>query len=428
MGSIKRLLILTIVNIFFIFGLNASNSYTAWVNEWVELTCPKATIPFGWDGAMIHGYVWSVSSSNSSKVELSRLTTPTIAVKPLVFYEGEIVIKVKHHYYLSRIVGGKEQLKEVTDTHSFYLSCKKVNVSLFPTECTLQIGEQMGLQYSYSTSNSNPSPTIAFESSNPSVASVDFNGNIYAISEGNATITAKTNFNTFASCQVKVKPVDVVSVTFAVPTLTLYPDQIATLNPNILPTNATYKSLTWQSSNEEVVNVNSNGTINALQPGFAEIRATAISGAFGCCYINVLPIDIAYFSIDKQNLNLFVEDQYQFTPTIYPENATNKELHWTSSDTNIIDINQNGLAIAKSEGKAIISATTHNGLSANCVVVVEDKSSGILSVENYADDTYVVYTIEGLCLGHKTLKDLKKGTYIIKPTTSLLSPTRIFVK
>lgn len=392
----------------------AKNHREAWVGEWVELSCPAVDVPFNWEAAIMHSYYWSVSSSNEKKVTFSRNTTPTVGVTPKILYEDSVRITVKHYYYLSRVTGGKQDLKECSETHSFTLSCKKVNITLYPTEMTLQIGEAMGLQYILDNPSATPAPTISFESDNPSVASVDLYGNVYTHSEGEAKITASTNYFTSATCVVSVIPVEVVAITFPVPSLTMHPGQSVTLHPNVLPANATYKELTWASSNHNVVYVN-DGILTALEPGFAEVKASASSGVFGTCYVTVTPINVSYIAIDRSQIELSVGDTCKLQPTIFPENSTYKTLTWESKDLRIASVDEYGVVTAESEGVTTISAIAHNGITGTCVISVKEKV-GILDVST-SEQEYSIYSIEGILVDCKKIENLHQGVYIIKYTS-----------
>lgn len=394
----------------------AKNHYEAWVGEWVELVCPNADVPSGWDAAIMHSYSWSVSSSNEKKVTFSRITTPTVGVTPKILYDGNVEIKVKHHYYLSRVIGGQQDLKECSETHRFTLECKKVNITMYPTEATLQIGEAMGLQYVLDNPGATPEPVVSFESDNPSVASVDLYGNVYTHSEGYAKITASTNYFTSTTCAISVIPVDVVTVTFPVQSLTLHPGQSMRLQPNIQPANATHKELTWTSSNDNVVDVK-DGTLTALEPGFAEIKASARSGVYGVVYVTVTPIDVSYIAIDKSQIELSVGDTCKLIPTIFPENATYKTLTWKSEDQSIASIDENGVITAENVGITTISAIAHNGITGISTISVKNKV-GILNVFT-SDQECSIYTIEGVPVGCSKIENLRQGVYVIKYKSGL---------
>ncbi len=70
------------------------------------------------------------------------------------------------------------------------------------------------------------------------------------------------------------------------------------------------------------------------------------------------------------------------TATVLPENATNPVVIFESSDLNICAIDEEGGAIrGVSPGTAIITATAHNGVSAECIVTVTDDFPGALDLE-----------------------------------------------
>ena len=81
-------------------------------------------------------------------------------------------------------------------------------------------------------------------------------------------------------------------------------------------------------------------------------------------------------------LNLNVGDEYLLTPTINPANATNKTISWSSSNVAVATV-KNGLVNAEGIGSCYISATTSNGLTAKCHVIVAKGSSD----DNDADIT-----------------------------------------
>ncbi len=89
-------------------------------------------------------------------------------------------------------------------------------------------------------------------------------------------------------------------------------------------------------------------------------------------------------SLDKSELTLNVGNTYTFNPTITPTNAENKDVEWSTSDKNIVEVN-NGTITAKSGGKATITAKLkESGKTATCTVNVLMKVESInLDKESY---------------------------------------------
>lgn len=84
-------------------------------------------------------------------------------------------------------------------------------------------------------------------------------------------------------------------------------------------------------------------------------------------------VKVTEVSLDKKNLSLKVEEKATLKATIAPENATDKTLKWTSSNTSVLTV-LNGVVTAVAAGKATITATAGDK-SAACEVVVEEKSA-----------------------------------------------------
>ena len=130
------------------------------------------------------------------------------------------------------------------------------------------------------------------------------------------------------------------------------------------------EEITWSSSNEEIASV-SNGIITAKGVGNATITATTTSGIKGQVNIEVYQ-KVESLTLDKSNVEFYVGDTSQVNATITPEEATYKDITWTSSNNSVASV-ENGLITAKSTGEATITATTKDGVSQKCNVVVKEK-------------------------------------------------------
>ncbi len=60
-------------------------------------------------------------------------------------------------------------------------------------------------------------------------------------------------------------------------------------------------------------------------------------------------------TVSDTELSLYQSDTYQINYEIAPENATNKSVYWTSSDENVVTVDQNGLVTATGAGDAEIT-------------------------------------------------------------------------
>ena len=234
---------------------------------------------------------------------------------------------------------------------------------------------------------------VIWASSNASVASVN-SGTVTAIKEGTATITASAGGKS-ATCTVKVstKVVAVTSITLDKTSLSMKVGETETITATVNPDNASDKSVVWGSSDVSIATV-SDGKVTAKKSGTAII--TAKSGScIAECTITV-SVDVESITIDKTSLELAVGETEQLTATVKPDDATDKNVSWISSDESIAKVD-NGKVTAVNAGKAIIIAKC-GGKTAECAVTVTvptgsvtlDKTSLSLAVGETAQLTATV--------------------------------------
>lgn len=163
-------------------------------------------------------------------------------------------------------------------------------------------------------------------------------------------------------------------ITISKKELNLFIGETQNLTFTITPNNATNKNVLWSSSDNSVVTV-SNGYVVAKKAGKAVITVTTEDGnksAF--CAVTVSNIDVSGISISDSNLNLIRGDSYTLTATITPDNATNKNVDWLSSDTSVATV-INGKVTATKAGSTVITVKSNDGsYTATCNVTVTNPS------------------------------------------------------
>jgi len=135
-----------------------------------------------------------------------------------------------------------------------------------------------------------------------------------------------------------------------------------TLTATISPENATNQSVTWSSSNTTVATV-LNGVITAVAEGTATITVTTQDGnrtATSAITVVTAPIPVESVSLNETEVTLEIGDEFTLIATVLPENATNQNITWTSSDNAIATV-EYGVVTAIAEGTAIITVTTEDG-------------------------------------------------------------------
>lgn len=166
--------------------------------------------------------------------------------------------------------------------------------------------------------------------------------------------------------------IPVTSISLSSSELSIKLGQSETLIATVLPDNATDKTVTWSTSDESVASV-SNGVVTAKKVGTATITAKA-GDKTATCTITVVPILVTGVSFDKTNLKMIEGDTQTLIATITPDNATNSNVTWESSNNSIVRVDQNGMVTAVKAGNASVTVTTlDGGKTATCYITVEKK-------------------------------------------------------
>ena len=167
-----------------------------------------------------------------------------------------------------------------------------------------------------------------------------------------------------------VRDVLVTSISI-IPQMSLYLGQTYTLSATTSPSNA-YSVVNWTSSDTNVATVDQSGLVTAKKLGTATITATAKDGSGVSASCDVTVTGVESITINKTETSIYVGGTENLTATIAPSDVINNTLIWSSSDTNVATVDQNGLVTAKKLGTATITATATDGsgVSALCVVTV----------------------------------------------------------
>ena len=154
----------------------------------------------------------------------------------------------------------------------------------------------------------------------------------------------------------------------------------------VCPINATCPSVTWRSSNPMVASVNSSsGYIYGNSAGTAVIYAEAQdgSGKRGSCTVTVSQtVKVSSIELSSNRLILEKGTRYTLCASVYPANASNKNLMWCSRGPSIVSVDQNGSVTAKRAGRATIYAAAQDGSGVQgCCTVTVTEDVLISSVE-----------------------------------------------
>lgn len=233
----------------------------------------------------------------------------------------------------------------------------------------IEIAKDKSIRLTASLTPVDTSDELTWTSSNEEVATVE-DGVVKAVGLGEAEIVAMAGSVT-KSCPVKVYQ-GVNNITLDVTSHTMTIGDFLQLTATIYPKDAEYKDVIWSSNNEDVAVVDQKGLVQAKAYGKVKITATSKDGGLeAVCNVTVEPVAVTEVSLNAKAVTLKVGETYQLKETILPENATDKTVTWTSSNTKAATVS-GGAVTAVGTGSAVIIVKTNSGAkTASCTVTVQ---------------------------------------------------------
>lgn len=197
-----------------------------------------------------------------------------------------------------------------------------------------------------------PNIDLIWSSTDENIATVDENGLITAKAEGQATVLCQTAEDVYESI-----------ITVKAPTLkksTIGVGEIVKKNLYDVNGKKIKKGVTWKSSDEAVVKVNSNGEITGVAEGKATLEAVYGECVSSATITVVDSSDRTHLYFTESDLTIgFVEDA-QHLITDLGEEISNKKVKWKSDDSTIASISSNGKITAKDFGTTTLTASYKN--------------------------------------------------------------------
>lgn len=146
----------------------------------------------------------------------------------------------------------------------------------------------------------------------------------------------------------------------------------------VQPSDAFDKRLKWSSDNEEVATVDENGEVYAHKSGTATITVTSYDGSVSNSCKIVVAKPVIGVSIEPAEVELTeLGKTAQLTAKIQPEDATNKNVTWKSSNESVCMVSNKGELLTTGYGKTVVLATTEDGNYVGICIVTVSEETGI---------------------------------------------------
>ena len=150
----------------------------------------------------------------------------------------------------------------------------------------------------------------------------------------------------------------------------------------IIPDNATYKNLTWESANNNIVTV-TDGKVKAISPGKTVIKVSTerrkITKIINVTVNNPV-INVEEITVKENTMELEVGDTKKIEYEVKPSNATDRKISFSTSDKDILGFNQEGFLVGIKAGTATVTLKSSNGKVTTVTVNVKDKKIDVSKV------------------------------------------------
>ena len=315
------------------------------VGEAAQLT---ATLSSGSAG----GYSFSSADETKLTVDETGLVT---ALQP-----GEVSVTV-------RTYNGK--------TKSGVITVMSAPESITLADTSLKIGAEDSARLTY-TLNEGSAGAVSFASSDETIATVDADGTIHALTAGSATVTATSYNGVSADCALSVSPAPS-AVTLTAERTTIGLNEKLQLSTQLEPAD-TVGTLTFSSSNTRYVTVDANGVITGKRAGSATITVKTYNGQKATLKITVKKSPTSV-SLKTNRTVLGVGETAQLTATLSSGSAGGYSFF--SADETKLTVNENGLVTALQPGEVSVSVKTYNGKTKSGTITVMSAPEQIILAE-----------------------------------------------
>jgi uncharacterized protein YjdB len=299
--------------------------------------------PTGTDKLWHAGYTWSVR--NAATMDLSQVTAPA----PRQVYEymriGKNSASQLRYFFRNLIPNANYSLRlhfvepSDADKAKRLFNVKTSGDSLINFNIYQAAGNKL---------NTVITRTLEAKADNTGVITVQFIPKVGTNDPYSASI---------AALEASIIPLQGISINSD--SSNLYVSYKDTLKLTTTPANATNRNLVYRSSDGAVATVDLNGVVTGKAAGTVTITATSAESNFTATKTyTVIYVPVTSLTLDSTSANVFAGSTFQLNATINPAKASNKGVVWSSSDTTVAKVNNNGTISGIKEGDVIVTAVS----------------------------------------------------------------------
>lgn len=279
---------------------------------------------------------------------------------------------------------------------------KVTKVSINSDDFTVKVGNTKSLTYTITPSNAT-NKKVSWDTNNPSVAKVSSTGKVTGVGAGTAYITIKSVDGVSDKVKVvvtKSNPIKATKITLSPSSLTLNVGAKKAVTATVSPSNASIKTITWVSHNNNIAKVDSKGNVTGVGAGSTKISAYTTDGNVTAS-MNVTvksnsssggssggstnpskptepeePKDVGVndLIVTPTSVDLYVGESISVYASVLPSNATNKRLTWTSSNSGVANVSSSGLIKGLRVGTTTVKVASTSNPAVFKVITVSVKN------------------------------------------------------
>lgn len=245
--------------------------------------------------------------------------------------------------------------------------------------------------------------TLGYTSADDSIASVDSSGLITAKKAGSTLVTIAALDGSGVSKTVHIAVLQMAqSITIDNSITDIYLGFTYQMNVSILPEDTSDKSVSYVSSDPNMIEVSAAGVLTPKSRGSAVITISTndgsnLSASMSLCVKQY----VQSIALSENEMSLYLGESKTLKASVLPLDADDQTYSYISSDESVATVNSSGKVTALKAGSAVISCRSNDGsnVTASCLITVRQYIKEIsLSESDITIPAGTTYQIDSVVL------------------------------
>ena len=181
----------------------------------------------------------------------------------------------------------------------------------------------------------------------------------------------------FKSYIKELPPPKISEINLACDNTTINKGTLTNIRIEIIPEDAKNNTVIWETDNSSIAIVDNSGIVTGVNPGTVTITAKNEDNTISKSITLTINSPVTDLNIDKDNITISKGETAQINATVVPEDATNKNIIYSSDNTDIATIDNTGLITGINKGVTTLRVVSENGnIEKNCTINITELNEG----------------------------------------------------